>query len=152
MPISSHCSNLPDQVIYRVMWPSDLKSHRKMVYNDAPYHPIWVTYPIRNIWSHVTIRSEMSSKNGLYDAHLSNLPYYSHCDHHIWNLLVYGPIWSNLPNWRGLESCDSYIEYPTNTNIFAHYINIYTGWSHITTPCTQVLLQNIAMSHVSLPR
>ena len=73
-------------------------------------------------------------------SHLSNLPYIVMWPSHLKSISIW-PIGATYPIGRCLESCDSYTEYPTNTNIFAHYINIYTGWSHITTPRTQVLLQ-----------
>ena len=73
-------------------------------------------------------------------SHLSNLPYIVMWPSHLKSISIW-PIGATYPIGRCLESCDSYTEYPTNTNIFAHYINKYTGWSHITTPRTQVLLQ-----------
>ena len=44
MPISSHLSNLPNQVIYGVMWSSDLKSCGKMLSNDI-YMTYWSNLP-----------------------------------------------------------------------------------------------------------
>jgi len=109
-------SNLPNQVIYGVMWPSYLNLIKKMlimmsiypiwettwsdIYESCdhhfeissrwfimmPNHPIWVTYPIGNIWSHVTIRSEMSSKMFIWCPYIPfEQPTYKSCDHHIWN-------------------------------------------------------------------
>ena len=62
---------------------------------------------------------------------------------------------ATYPIGQCIESCDYYIEYHTNPNIFAHYINIYTGTyhhiSHHNSPHPGIAV-NITMSHVSLPR
>ena len=62
IPISSHLTNLPNPVIYEVMWPSYLKSHRKMLPDNT--HIILFEQPTKsgNIWGHVTIISEITSK------------------------------------------------------------------------------------------
>ena len=54
IPISSYLSNLPNQAINRIMWPSYLKSHEKMLLNDT--HIILFEQPTQsgNILSHVT--------------------------------------------------------------------------------------------------
>ena len=61
---------------------------------------------------------------------------------------------ATYPIGQCIESCDYYIEYHTNPNIFAHYINIYTGTyhhiSHHNSPHPGIAV-NITMSHVSLP-
>ena len=54
MPISSYLSNLPNQVICGVMWSSDLKSHWKMLFNDAHIIPFEQPTQSGNMWSHVT--------------------------------------------------------------------------------------------------
>jgi hypothetical protein len=58
--ISYHLNNLPNRVIFRVMWPSDLKSHEKMLFHDYPYHLFEQTTKLGNIescdyqmWNHM---------------------------------------------------------------------------------------------------
>ena len=70
MHISSHLSNLPNQIIFRVMWPSDLKSHEKMLLNDT--HIILFEQPSKsgNIQSHVLSDLKLHEKMLPNDTHI----------------------------------------------------------------------------------
>ena len=56
IPISSYLSNLPNQAIFRVMWPLDLKLHEKKCCLMVPISSHLSNLPnLANIQSHVTI-------------------------------------------------------------------------------------------------
>ena len=72
--ISSYLNNLSNQAIFKVIWPSDLNSHEKMLLNNTYIIPFEQSTKLGNIQSHVTIKSEITWKMLLNDTHMSNLP------------------------------------------------------------------------------
>jgi hypothetical protein len=97
--ISYHLNNLPSWVILRVMWPSDLKSHEKMLFNNYPYHLFEQPTKLGNIescdyqmWNHM----EKCCLTIPISCDLNNLPNWA-IESHV--TIRYEITWKNAVQW-----------------------------------------------------
>jgi len=124
IPISSDLSNLSNQVIYWVMWSSDLKSHEKMPSNDT----------------HIIPFEELTQSSNIES-----------CDHQIWNLMkkccLMIPISSHLSNLS--NHAIYWVMWPSDLKSHGKMLSNEPISSHLSNLPNQAIYMISISSHLS---